>query len=63
MLAMASLLIHDDRVPSSARDILKAASSASPEYRGALLRSAARILHDEVDLDCIDARELVGLEH
>jgi hypothetical protein len=63
MMSMASLLIHDDRIPRSARDALRAASAAPAGQRDELLASAARILHDSVQLDCADACELVGLAH
>jgi hypothetical protein len=59
--SMAHLLIHSEHVPSEARDALKAARSAPPERRGAMLASAARILHRGTGLECRDALELVGL--
>jgi len=37
------------------------AYDAPIEERTPHLESAARILHRELDLDCVDARELVGL--
>ncbi|NUP04982.1 MAG: hypothetical protein HOW73_02860 [Polyangiaceae bacterium] len=58
---MAPLLIHSEAVPKEARDALKAASSAPPERRRAELERAARVLYRETELDCADARELVGL--
>jgi hypothetical protein len=59
---MASLLIHNECLPAAARDALKAAHHGSLERRVPLLESAARILHDEVGVDCSDARELVDLQ-
>ena len=60
-LSMAPLLIHHEEVPESARDALKAAYEAAPADRDGMLESAARILSGETDLECRDARELVGL--
>jgi hypothetical protein len=60
-LSMAHLLIHSDSVPTGARNALREAIQASPENQGALLESAARILYTATDLECGDARELVGL--
>jgi hypothetical protein len=57
---MAPLLIHNRQVPIGAREALRAAYETAPP-RAELLRSAARILHNEADLDCGDALELVGL--
>ncbi len=59
--SMAHVLIHSEHVPAEARDALKAAHAAPPERQGALLASAARILYRGTDLECSDARELVGL--
>ena len=59
--SMASLLIHSEHVPAEARDALKAARSAPPERRGAMLASAARILYRGTDLECRDVLELVDL--
>jgi hypothetical protein len=58
---MASLLVHSDDVPPSAREALKAAHTDAPENRAQWLEAAARILHDEVGLGCSDALELVDL--
>lgn len=59
--SMASLLVHNEDVPREAREALKAASTASPEHREALLHSAARLLHRGTGLECVDVRELIGL--
>ena len=59
--SIASLLLHSDSVPDRARAILRAAYAAPLERRSPYLESAARILYQELDLDCSDARELVGL--
>ena len=52
--SVAPLLLHSDHVPLTARH-------APVEDRTPYLESAARILHSELDLNCVDARELVGL--
>ena len=63
MMPVALLLIHGTLVPEPAREALKAAYEAtSTEERRALLESAARVLHRETNLDCVDVRELVGLD-
>ncbi len=59
---VAPLLLHSAAVPPKARAALRAASLVSPERRTAELESAARVLYLETDLDCRDAREIVGLE-
>ena len=59
--SVAPLLIHSDAVPAQARDALLAASDASHEEKTRALEFAARVIHDETELDCRDARELVGL--
>jgi hypothetical protein len=59
--SVTPLLLHSENVPATARRALRVAYEASIEDRTPLLESAARILHHELDLDCHDARELVGL--
>jgi hypothetical protein len=59
--SVAPLLLHTDQIPATARYALRAACDAPIEERTSHLESAARILHRELDLDCDDARELVGL--
>jgi hypothetical protein len=59
--SITPLLLHGEQVPPGARHALRAAYDAPPDKRKPHLESAARILHQELDLDCIDARELVGL--
>ncbi len=59
--SVAPLLLHREDVPATVRQALRAASDALAEHRTPHLESAARILHREFDLDCGDARELVGL--
>lgn len=56
--SIARLLLHSSSVPPDARDALRAALESSQEHE---LESAARALYDATDLDCGDARELVGL--
>lgn len=60
-LSLLSLLIHDGDVPASARDALIAASTADADERRSHLEAAARSLYRDAQLDCPDARELVGL--
>jgi hypothetical protein len=60
-LSFAPLLLHGDLVPPAARRALRAAHAAPQEQRTQYLESAARILNQHLDLDCRDARELVGL--
>jgi hypothetical protein len=59
--SVAPLLLHFEHVPLIARHALRAAYEAPVEERTFHLEFAARILHHELDLNCIDARELVGL--
>jgi hypothetical protein len=59
--SLAPLLLHSDHVPPTVRRALRAAHEAPAHERTPHLESAARILHRELDLDCSDARELVGL--
>jgi hypothetical protein len=59
--SVAPLLLDSAQVPAAARRALRAAYDAPPEERAPHLESAARILNRELDLDCRDARELVGL--
>jgi len=61
MFSLAPLLVHSEAVPPAAREALRAAIVASPDRRDAELESAARILYTDTELDCRDARELVGL--
>jgi hypothetical protein len=59
---MASLLLHDERIPRAARDALEAAKEGPTARRREHLWSAARILHREAGVPCEDACELVGLQ-
>jgi hypothetical protein len=59
---MASILLHDERVPRAARDALRAATEGPSPRRRELLASAARILYREAGVPCEDACELVGLQ-
>ena len=59
--SVAPLLLYSDHVPLTARHALRAAYDAPVDERTPYLESAARILHRELDLNCLDARELVGL--
>ena len=52
MFSLAPLLVHSEAVPVLARQAL----------RDGRLEDAAAILYDETDLECSDARELVGLD-
>jgi hypothetical protein len=60
-LEITRLLLHSDDVPPDARAALRDAYNAPVAEREAHLMTAARILHREVELECSDARELVGL--
>jgi hypothetical protein len=59
--SMLPLLVHSESVPVGARNALRAAYVAPPERRDAELIAAARVLFQETDLDCVEARDLVGL--
>jgi hypothetical protein len=59
--SVAPLLIESESVPPIARHALRAAYAAPAGERAPHLENAARILHRELDLECRDARELVGL--
>jgi hypothetical protein len=61
--SIAPLLLHRDDVPATVRHALRAANDGPPDERTPHLESAARFLYRarELDLDCGDARELVGL--
>jgi hypothetical protein len=59
--SVTPLLLHSDAVPTSVRQALLAAHERPTGERRGLLEWAARILHRELELDCGDARELVGL--
>jgi hypothetical protein len=60
--SIAPLLVHSEAVPREARKALEQASTGPQSQRTAALELAARLIHRETDLDCEDARELVGLE-
>ena len=59
--SMAPLLMHSPDLPSALRDELRAAYAVEPAHRDAHLVTAARMIHAELDVECRDARELVGL--
>ncbi len=58
---MAPLLINSDAVPPAAREALRLAFQGPEEHRTARLESAAQVLYRETELDCGEARDLVGL--
>lgn len=60
-LEITRLLLHSDDVPPEARAALRDAYNAPAAERELHLVAAAKILHREVELECRDARELVGL--
>jgi hypothetical protein len=60
-LSLAPLLIHTDDVPADARAALRDAYNAPADEREPHLEAAALALYRDADLDCADARELVGL--
>ena len=59
--SMAPLLMHDTDLPAAIREQLRAAYLGEPERRDDHLVTAARLMHQELALECSDARELVGL--
>jgi hypothetical protein len=59
--SLLPLLLYEDDVPATARAALREARSAPASKRRALLETAAQALYREAQLDCDDARELVGL--
>jgi len=59
--SLLPLLLYEDDVPPTARAALREARSAPASKRRALLETAAQALNREAQLDCDDARELVGL--
>lgn len=58
---LAPLLIFDPAVPPRAREALRAGLSGPPEARQREFELAARVIFNETELDCREARELVGL--
>lgn len=60
--SLAPLLVHSESIPVAARNALRGALESAPEKQSAELLAAARLIHQDTDLDCGDARELVGLE-
>ncbi|HUJ62773.1 MAG TPA: hypothetical protein VLX92_29930 [Kofleriaceae bacterium] len=60
-LSLVPLLVHETDVPVVARAALRRASNAPSRLRRAYLEVAARSLARDAQLDCDDARELVGL--
>jgi hypothetical protein len=59
--SLLPLLLHEVDVPATARVALRRATLAPAEQRRVYLELAARSLTRDADLDCEDARELVGL--
>jgi hypothetical protein len=59
--SLAPLLIHNPAVPARAREALRAGTSGPPEQRYQELELAARVIYRETELDCGEARDLVGL--
>jgi hypothetical protein len=59
--SLLPLLLHEDDVPASVRDALREATAAPAGQRRTHLETAARALYRDAQLDCADARELVGL--
>jgi len=60
-LSLLPLLLHESDVPVVARAALRRASVVPAVRRRAYLELAARSLSRDAELDCEDARELVGL--
>jgi len=61
-LSLLPLLLVEEDVPATARAALRKANLAPSEERRAYLLEAASALYREAQLDCDDARELVGLD-
>jgi MFS family permease len=61
LLRPSARLVHEPDVPVIARTALRRASVAPARMRRAYLELAARSLSRDAQLDCDDARELVGL--
>jgi hypothetical protein len=59
--SLAPLLIHNPAIPARAREALRAGTSGPPEQRYKELELAARVIYRETELDCTEARDLVGL--
>lgn len=60
--SFATLLLHTADVPRAARLALEAAHAAPEQGRALALRSAARSLYRETELDCAEALDIVGLK-
>lgn len=61
--SMAPLLMNSPDLPHTVREELRAALAMEPmqRERDEHLAAAARMLYEELAIDCSDARELVGL--
>jgi hypothetical protein len=59
--SLLPLLVHEDDVPATARAALRRANDAPARQRRVYLELAALSLARDANLDCEDARELVGL--
>jgi hypothetical protein len=59
--SLLPLLVHEDDVPLTARAALRRANDAPAKARRVYLELAALSLTRDANLDCEDARELVGL--
>ncbi len=60
--SLAGLLMFEEDVPATVRAALRAAFRGPARDRRLHLEAAARALHHETQLDCADAKELVGLD-
>ncbi|HEU0036128.1 MAG TPA: hypothetical protein VFQ53_36195 [Kofleriaceae bacterium] len=58
---MAPLLMHSPDLSADVRGALRAAFAAEPDQRTDYLMNAARLMSQELALECDDIRELVGL--
>lgn len=59
--SLLNLLLHEEDLPASALEALRRATSAPTTERPRHLQAAAQALYEDAQLDCDDARELVGL--
>ncbi len=59
--SVARLLVHNQEISNDAREAVRAAYEAPHERQSELLAVAARILHQQTNLDCSDVRDLFAL--
>ena len=62
MFSMAHHLLNLDGIPPAAKATLREALASPPDTRPTLLLQAAALLHRELEVDCADALEVVGID-